>query len=484
MLLPPTQAHAERTIFLPVIHKIDPPGPPKPFGVEMSPGRISNTTLQQRTTELGPRWLRLKSIHWRNVQPQESLPVEQWKWEELATFEAEVLKANELGLTPIAIVFQNPDWATEAYENPFTGEMEHAPCGAIKSEYLDEFATFMEEVVKRYSVDPYNVHYWEFGNEPDVDPRINAPSEDATVNLQEHFGCWGSREDEYYGGRHYGEMLKTVAPAIRAVDPDAKIMIGGILLDSPETTDPSKGNPELFLKGILEAGAASSFDILPFHAYPYYDWANGGSQYDSDLNNENWASRGGVTLGKISYIKQMLSDYGVTKPLFLDEAAMLLYLGAGSPGYSDDEIPEDFLNAQADHVVRQLARSLSQGVEAYCWYTIHKSSWNYSGLLNGNYTPRPVYTAYQHFIVRTGNVTSYNATTVDYGSGVEAYRFPTRSGSVDVLWSQDATADAVTIPTSNFVAAYDRTGAAISADTSGDQVSLSATISPIYVVRK
>ena len=37
------------------------------------------------------------------------------------------------------------------------------------------------------AVDEFDVHYWELGNEPDVDPIL--------VNSSSGFGCWGDIDD-------------------------------------------------------------------------------------------------------------------------------------------------------------------------------------------------------------------------------------------------------------------------------------------------
>jgi hypothetical protein len=271
-------------------------------------------------------------------------------------------------------------------------------------------------------------------------------------------------------------MLKVVAPALRQADPDAKILVGGLLLDTPNTTDPNLGKPELFLKGILEAGAGNSFDILAFHAYPFYD-----GTIDSDLGNSKWKDWGGVTLGKIAYIRQTLAAYGVgNMPLSLDEAALLYWTADGSEP-ADSAIPAEFLDAQASHLVRQISRSMSQGVQSYVWYTLHKSGWFSSGLLNTNYTPRPAYTAYQQ-LIKMAESRSAVSTSL-YGNTVEAYRFAAGSPVVDVLWSKDAQIDIVDVPTTAFVAAYTRDGQTIQPVNTGERQKVEVGVTPVYIVR-
>lgn len=454
------------TVYLPAVMKAR---PVTVFGVETSPGRIAGNSVLERSKELQPTWLRLKSVHWRDVQPQQGGA---YDWTALATFEKEVAAANEAGLTPVAIVHQNPDWATIPYQDPSSGKMVHAACGAVAQEHFAAYAAFMSELVSRYSQPPYNVQYWELGNEPDVDPSIMSTS------LHEHFGCWGDKDDPYYGGRHYGNMLKVIVPAMKQADPNATILIGGLLLDTPNTTDPLLGKPELFLHGILEAGAGTSFDIVAFHAYPWYD-----GTVDSDLNDSKWKDRGGVTLGKIKYIREMLTRYGLAnKPLSLNEAALLLWSSSGVQP-PDAALPANFLDAQANHLVRQATRAMSAGVHSYIWYTLHKSGWNASGLLNEDYSARPAYTAYVQLIKTIGQIQNTPVQTSDYGNAVEAYRFTIGTEVVDVLWSRDGQAYTVEVPAATLRGAMSRDGATLTPVENGDTRLIVVGAAPVYILR-
>jgi hypothetical protein len=492
LVLPSAHVHAD-TIYLPLVQKSPEPRPQVPFGVETSPGRITSDAMQQRASELGAGWIRLRSLNWRDIQPEEGLPQSEWNWDALERLEGDLLAAAEPGLTPIVVVFKNPDWAMKLNE----GQTEYAPCGAIHEDHFGDFATFMQEVVRRYSRPPYNVHHWEFGNEPDVDPRIlgNFPE------MQEFFGCWGDWDDPTYGGRHYGEMLKVVTPAIKHIDPTAKIVNGGVLLNSPDTQDEHPSQPEDFLGGVLDVEAETSEDILDivaFHAYPWYSWEKG-RQVDADIAENTWTSWGGVTLGKIAYITQLMSERNIepAKPLFLNEAAMIASFDPEQP--PDDELHPDFLQAQADHVVRQLTRSLSKGVPMYCWYTLHRSGWNASGLLNGDNSPRPVFLAYSQFISQTqfkeGDPLPIRIDAVyeSYVDEVQAYRFNRGTHYLDVLWSLDGYNDwaagdvkefYVDVPEDAFVAAYRRDGEAAETFVLSDMVKVEVVgVEPTYILR-
>jgi hypothetical protein len=310
------------------------------------------------------------------------------------------------------------------------------------------------------------VHYWELGNEVDVDPTL--------VPVDYGFGCWGDISDPYYGGEHYGEMLKVVTPAIKAVDPDAKVMIGGLLLAKPNTTDPNQGKPELFLKGILEAGAAPYFDIVAYHTYPVYVGQN--IDYDNEAYSA-WLAWGGWTLGKARFLRATMAEYGVDKPLSLNETS----LGCETRWYPQCESePPDFFLAQANYVVRTFTRALSEDLHSLIWYTLDGPGWRYTALLDDNGNPRPAYVAYQQLIARLNRGKFEQA--VDYGPNVEAYSFTKDNKRIHVVWSKDTITDKILVPKDKFQAAYNRDGGSIlpsSADSNNYQFFVN--FDPIYL---
>ncbi len=461
----PSTAHHRTTAPLPSSRHATQATHPQVFGFETYSGRMTNSTLRTRARELGASWIRLNTASWRDLQLAEDDPVAEWNWETMETFEQEVVAAQEEGLTPIAIIDDFPDWAVIPYFNPYTSQHETAPCAALKTAYFDDYATFASEMVKRYSVPPYNVKHWELGNEPDIDPRLIGKE------LQNLFGCWGDIEDSYYGGMHYGEMLKVVVPAIREADPEAKVLNGGILLDRANTQIVGRGKPERFMAGVFNAGAADYLDYVAFHSYPWYEEGK-----DTDLTDYRWSKLGGMTLGKAKFLRNIMDEYDVDKPLMLDEAALLFWGGSAT---------EDFLQTQANHVVRVLVRSISADIKSHSWYTLHESGWNSSGLLGGNYGARPAYVAYQEMIKQLSPFEHEGVTAVsEYGSTVEAYRFSGDSQNLDVVWSRSTANVAVTLFKSEFQKAYSRDGDILTPTITTDLlVSLPVGNEPIYLYR-
>lgn len=450
---PPVTAQQRHSVYMPLVIN----DWASPFGIEVNTNRIVTQSVFARASELGAQWVRLNTVSWRRVQPTRDGP---YDWEALIPFETELIGAYVANLTPIVVVDDSPDWATKTY---YDGENQpyQTSCGAIRADRFEDFAAFMRALVSRYSRPPYNVRFWELGNEPDIDPRL--------VRINSVFGCWGDIDDPFYGGEHYGEMLKVITPAIKDADPGAQVVIGGLALDNPNTTAAGRGKPENFFEGILRAGAGNSFDIVAYHSYPRF----AGRKVDSDLHGNPWTERGGMTLGKAQFLRETMARYRIDKPLFLNETGLL---------FDGDAPGREYFETKADYLVRLMARAMAADIQAICWYTLNGPGWLSTALLDEYQQPRPAYKTYQHFIRQTHQSRPV-VPGIDYGNSIEAYRFTLRSRSVDVLWTTDQSVRTVTIPRRQFVAAYTRDGATLYPTVSGEHVTLVVGTSPIYIQR-
>lgn len=423
-----------------------------PFGVESNPLLSQDPTVSAYTEALNGTWIRLGSrVSWAELQPTEGGAIQ---WSRLTAFEQELRNLRAAGITPIISVSYSPRWAT----------IRPTTCGAIRSDKFNAFGQFMAQVVTRYSAPEYNVLYWELGNEPDIDPDL--------VSQDDLYGCWGNSDDPYYGGEHYGRMLRTVVPAMRAANPNIKLFIGGLLLDNPNT---APGQPANFFEGILRAGAAPYFDYVAFHTHFSFYASN--IDYSGNTGGA-WGSRGGAARGKPAFLREVMGRYGVSKPLFLDESTIRC-----PPAYTLCAGPsEQFFQAQAAHIPRMVVRSLHSGVTGFLWYTINGPGWDDSGLLDDNRNPRPAYFAYKNLIQRLRPATAVPQ-TVSYGSGIEAYRFSKGNHVVDVLWSVNGTTIPVTIPQNKFIEGYYQQGTEIVPIPSGSNYQFNVGFDAIYLHR-
>jgi hypothetical protein len=438
-----------------------------PFGGEATIMFVESKPLYSHTVDLNIGWTRLNKtngISWRKLQPN---PGDEINWDLLADFEDQLRSLQAAGITPVISLNDSPHWAVDPNAR---SDGQPTSCGPIHPDYFDEYADFLQKLIKRYKTPEFNVHNWEFGNEPDVDPDL--------LPINSVYGCWGDISDkDYYGGKRYGEMLKYVSPKVKQVDPLAKVWVGGLLLSVPETTNPGLGKPERFLRGILESGAAPYFDVLPYHGHLLYY----GKIKDSDtVLSGPWVAWGGGVVGKARYLRQIMNEYNVDKPLVQGEIG----IGCRSDySYCQPEPSEEFFQFQADMLVRVAVRTISENIKGYSWYQINGNGWRNQGLLDFENNPRPSYGTYQQLIMQLDRARYLSA--VDYGSDVEAYSFHQAPNKVHVVWAKDDTSVSILVPKSKFVDAYDRDGTQITnPPVDGNNYKFTAGFSPIYIIRK
>ncbi|MBU0673004.1 MAG: hypothetical protein KJ732_08270, partial [Candidatus Margulisbacteria bacterium] len=134
---------------------LSPTSIPMPLmGVEIH--NMRSESLRELLSNTKAQIVRRNAVEWDRVEPQEG----NRNWSVLSDLEQDLEYISDMGLQTILIVRGTPDWAQK---------VPGSTCGPIEEEDLDAFANFMAELVERYSVPPYNVKYWELGNEPDVD---------------------------------------------------------------------------------------------------------------------------------------------------------------------------------------------------------------------------------------------------------------------------------------------------------------------------
>lgn len=430
------------SVFMPYVVDFSPY--PSSLAVETLRDLGKDRQLTARLVELNTGVVRLSErISWRKLQPNEGDPI---NWSLLADFENELRLLKELGVRPVVVLNDSPYWAT----------VKPTSCAAVRADKFAAYASFIQQMVAHFKSEEFNVHDWELGNEPDVDPDLpNFP-------IDSVYGCWGDIDDKYYGGKHYGKMLKFVTPYIRQEDPRAKIWFGGLVLSTPETTDPTLGKPELFLKGVLEEGAENYFDILGFHGHTKYY----GMMIDAEaFLSGPWNVWGGGIVGKIKYLRDMLAAYGVQKPLVINEIGV----GCDTDQYDfcNPPIPR-FYDYQADMLLRIALRVINQDVDGFTWYTLEGPGWRYQGLLDAGYNPQKAFVVYRELNRQIPDADYIGA--VDYVPvgyiippdgklPIEAYAFR-KNGykELHILWAKDNLTWKVLIPQEKFVNARMRVG--------------------------
>jgi hypothetical protein len=376
--------------------------PEAEFGVEVTNLGVDFAKIK----EMGANWLRYNAVIWSDLEPNEG----ELDWQKLASLDESLKIASASGLKVILIIRSTPGWAQNK---------DGYYCGQIKTEKFAAFSEFMAQLATRYSPAPYNVHSWELWNEPDVDF--------ALVGGGSQFGCWGDQTDAFYGGEYYAEMLKSTVPKIKAVDPEAKILSGGLLLDCDPTEPGTPGRcrtgyelPARFFEGILKAGGRDSIDFLSFHGYPLYD-PNVYSPILSEINMPSWQARGGVVAGKANFLRETMAKYNTNISLFLTETSLLCpeKLAQCSP------VGPEFLQKQAEYGSWLVVRNYAEQINTI-WYTFNGPGWRNSAILDQNQNPRPVYQSIQTALRKING--SSITRKIDQYSGISGYEFQSPNG--------------------------------------------------------
>ena len=347
-----------------------------------------------------------------------------------------------------------PEWAQQHKGNA---------CGPIRADKFEAFARFLEEIVKRYGTSsPYNVSHWQIGNEMDIDHRL--------VGGDSVFGCWGDRDDEFYGGRHYGEMLKVIYPRVKAADAGALVVMGGLLSDCDpyrmkpgvDCSNEERWRAGFFLEGVLKAGGGDYFDIGDIHSYAelrmdlpsrmhsYYSWSgpNGGTGLPE----------------KVAFFREVLGRYGHgNKPLFSSEVALKCETDS-----SDCE------EVGAAFIPRIYAEGYELGLLNVTYYALI-TEFKYKGLIKPDFTIKQQYRAYDFMSSQLSYIEPGGAVTEYPGVSGQLFK---RSGirRIQVVWSTTGAEQTITLPT-DFVQVFDRYGNVIE-PTNG---TITVSWSPIYI---
>jgi hypothetical protein len=438
------------SLYLPLVQSYripPPPPPPNIFGGEIIPG--PDDRVAPLAADAGVTWSRYVELEWSSVEPTPGAR----NWAALQSFETAIRERVAAGLTTIVSVGQAPSWARQVPAKD---------CSLITPDAIDDFAVFMGDLAERYKGAPYYVNHFEIYNEPDVDP-------DYATNNQ-NFGCWGDENDPNYGGGYFSQMLSAVYPRIKAENPNAQVIIGGLLLEcDPNYTYPDGRNcaGARFLRGILQHGNGNNFDAVAYHGYPLHAL----TRTDWELTYPLWSHRGGVVVGKLEFIRQEMAAFGVNKPVFLTEGALLCYEGA-SCNVDQTLLQQD----QANYVVRLYSRAIANNITSVIWYSVNDPGWRYAGMLDQQLNPRPAYHALTFMTAQLGNPT-YLSTLAEDPNGLEGYAFRGAGNrEFRIYWSNNATVHTVPYPTGAML--YDKLGNPLPPPTDG---LITVGFEPVYV---
>jgi hypothetical protein len=312
-----------------------------PFAIQMYSSSGLRSGLLPTAHASSASWVR-NQVFWEEVEPTNQNPP-QYNWE---LTDMTVGAVSQGCFHMILTHVSSPSWAAT-----------NAP-GPIDLVGLDRFAQYIGALVERYDGDGINdapgspvVEYFEFYNEPDAGPRPDGEA-------------WGNH------GALYADMLKAVYPAVKAANPNAQVVFGGIAYDG--FTENGGIFVRRFLDDVLAAGGGDYFDVMNFHQYPAFSTA--------------WTNNKGPGLReKTMAIRQKLAEYGLDKPIIITETGWHNNNHPIFPG--SDEI-------QSRYVVSLFAQGLAADVKINTWWPLVDIGPTYeydSGLVTNTLQPKPAY---------------------------------------------------------------------------------------------
>ncbi|MFQ5996846.1 MAG: hypothetical protein ACE5KP_04395 [Dehalococcoidales bacterium] len=380
-------------------------------------GFLGATHDAEELSKLGIRWDRPHPgpFIWGRIERQKG----EYDWQEMDRY---VWQAQDYGFATLATIWPFAGWDQANWGGAGTGGIvfEREMGKERRKPYdMEAYRTFVSSLVERYDGDGDNdmpglkfpIKHWEAGNEP---------------SMQEGFNSFfnGSPED-------YLEVLKVTYQAVKAADPEAKVLHAGMAGMEPQMVS--------FWEPVLEKGS-QYFDIANIHSIGASD----------ELN--------------VPRFTELLAKYGIDKPIWVTEAQH-----RSGPSFDGRDIsPEE----QARILVKSYILSFGLEVDKI-FYTSFKApsfapeEFQQSALIVGPDEKRPAYYALATMISKLDGFTS--AEKLNEGQ----YAFQVNGEKIYVLWGTGS------IPTgaAGGILVTDMYGREITGDTSTIELSQS----PVYV---
>lgn len=371
---------AGQSIYVPLLANYEGHPYSSRFGVQKYGNTSPTTPYYQPLLDSRSTWLRT-DIEWDEVEPVNTTPDNyNWAAADVSLAAAQTRYGN---FKLVVVLASNPDWAATHSQ------------GVIDKVSLSEYTEFVGAVVERYDGDGIDdapgrpvVNYFEFFNEPDG-------AGDVFV------AAWGDDGDKY------AALLKAVYPVVKAANPNAQVVFGGVAHDAFQEDG---GNfVRSFIDDVLQAGAGPYFDYMNFHAYPAFSF--------------NWTTQGPGLFEKTQALRAKLAQYGLNKPFMVTEA-----------GWHSNNAPNAFGSpeVQSRYVVQLLTQSMAADIKVMIWWMLFDPGSGYpydNGLVtNINAGPiqyKPAMSAFQITVAKLGETTyDRQLTAAELGANdVFAYQF-------------------------------------------------------------
>jgi hypothetical protein len=317
-------------------------------------------------------WVR-ETIAWPNIQPTNSSTFDWSVWDSI------VSQCNTRGLQIVADIGGSPAWA-----RPSTYA---AGDGSSPPDSPTTFGTFCAAAATRYSA---TIKHWEIWNEQ---------------NVKQFWGgtgaSWDTSPTVYYG------LLAAAYDAIKAVDPAATIITGGM---APSATGSGYYSPPDYFDALLTAGGGNKCDGYGHHPYSYpllpsssfYDHA-WRQMYDSTQSLSSIMAAHSAT--KKIWITEQGCPTNGTGPAGTRANHYGVDLYPPLPDHGDEQVQGDILDESL-----RAARARPDRFGFYGWYTLldleppgtMTDREKHFGLLESDGTPKDAAAVFTAAIAATG----------------------------------------------------------------------------------
>jgi hypothetical protein len=294
--------------------------------------------------DLGFTWAK-GYLSWESAEPEPG----EYYWVDAEN----IVNAYETqGLKVLMRVHQSPQWA-----RPPNTPISHPPRDPA------DLARFLGVLAARYRG---RIHAYEIWNEPNL--------------VYEWGDTW---PDPYF----YVEMLKAAYPAIKAADPDALVIAGGVATTGPGS--PAAVGDLDWLRTLYAGGGRGFFDALSTHPYGF------GKPPDA---HDPW----GLSLNRVLEQRQIMVDNGdAATPLWITEMGWPIRtpawdLGEHQPFAVSEAEQAEYLVAACERIVHewpwvQAVFPFNLDFSTVTWYPAREQMRWYA-LLNSDGSPRLSYT--------------------------------------------------------------------------------------------
>jgi polysaccharide biosynthesis protein PslG len=345
-----------------------------PFGINVFLEQEVEAAKRAQAVEMavaaGYHWLR-QEFPWEDIEIHGKGDFEDRRhvpyrsaWEK---YDQIVALAEANGMELIVRLSNPPGW-TRAQGEGENNVDTFAPPDAVQ-----DYADFVTAVAGRYKG---RVTYYQLWNEPNIYPE------------------WGSYP---INPEQYVELLKAGAAALRAADPEARIILGAmastINLQPADAPPGNSLNDLLFLQRLYDAGAAPYFDVVAMQGYGLYSGPTDNRMHPRVIN-----------ISRHKFVRDLMVKNGDgTKPIWIAEMNW-----NATPADVEPRYGRVTLEQQARYLPLAYQRIIDDwpwiGV-ANTWYLKRATDlWEtnrqpeaYFRLLAPDFTPQPVYESMKAF---------------------------------------------------------------------------------------